>query len=29
MESKELESGKSMMKFMEIEDHGAKRMGND
>jgi hypothetical protein len=29
MESKELESDKSMMKFMEIEIHGAKRMSND
>jgi hypothetical protein len=28
MESNELESGKSMMKFMEIKGHGAKIMGN-
>jgi len=28
MESNELESGKSMMKFMDIEGHAAKRMGN-
>jgi hypothetical protein len=28
MESNELKSGRSMMKFMEIENHGAKGMGN-
>jgi hypothetical protein len=28
MESNELESGKSMMKFMEIKGHATKRMGN-
>jgi hypothetical protein len=28
MESNELESGKYMMKSMEIENHGVERMGN-
>jgi hypothetical protein len=28
MESNELESGKYVMKSMEIENHGAKGMGN-
>jgi hypothetical protein len=28
MESNELDGGISMMKSMEIEDHGAKGMGN-
>jgi len=28
MESNKLESGKSMMKSMEIEDHGVEGMGN-
>jgi hypothetical protein len=28
VESNELESGKSMIKSMEIENHGVKGMGN-